>query len=307
MTAATALQTLEEFSSTQWGLVTTAQAQMLGVSRMVLNRFASGDVVHRVRHGVYALPSAGADPFQDLHAAWLATDRHRGGEERAMANPDVVVSHLSAAAVHGLGDVIPMHHEFTSAARKQSAQSDVRFHRLTVLDEDVVLVGGLPVTSVVRTVADVASSAVDFDHLATMVRDGLSHPGVGYDDLADALKRSAGRFGHTDGASLIEACLAKAGDPPVAQDLLRNPVLERALSPALERTMERYASTIMPDALVQAVREALKLDPPAGSGPQIPSMFPAEVFQSELVRALRANAMAKQEIESGQESRSGNE
>ncbi|MDO4253537.1 MAG: hypothetical protein Q4C81_00065 [Kocuria sp.] len=260
----------EEFASTQWGLVTTGQAQMLGVSRVVMNRLAADDVVQRVRYGVYALPSAGAEPLQDLHAAWLATDRQRGAEERVMAGVDVVVSHLSAAAVHGLGDVIPLHHEFTSEVRRQSAQDDVRFHRLTVPDKDIAVVDGLPVTSVVRTLSDVASSAVDFDHLAEMVRDGLSRPGVEYDNAADALNRSAGRFGRADGASLIEACLDKVGDPELAADFLSTPVFERVLRPVMQRVAEQYMSAVMPEALRQVLREAARPGQLAAASLQIP-------------------------------------
>lgn len=301
MTAATALQALEEFASTQWGLVTTAQAQVLDVSRVVVNRLAADGVVQRVRHGVYALPSAGSDPLQDLHAAWLATDRRRGGEERVLAGPDVVVSHLSAAAVHGLGDIIPMRHEFTSAARKQSSQDDVRFHRLSMPDADVVLVDGLPVTSVSRTVVDVASEAIDLDHLASVVRDGLSHSGVTYNNLAAALNGSAKRLGYSDGLSLIEACLEEAGDPVMPSDFLHSPVFERSLKPVLQRLTEQYVSAVVPKALGQVLAEAAPAARPVKVGPQSYLKLPTDAFRVDWAQVLSNNHVSKRPIESREE------
>ncbi|MDO5618204.1 type IV toxin-antitoxin system AbiEi family antitoxin domain-containing protein [Kocuria sp.] len=297
VTAATALQALEEFASTQWGLVTTGQAQVLGVSRVVMNRLAADGVVQRVRHGVYALPSAGSDPLQDLHAAWLATDRRRGGEERVLAGPDVVVSHSSAAAVHGLGDIIPMRHEFTSAVRKQSAQDDVRFHRLMMSDADVALVDGLPVTSVSRTVADVASEAIDLDHLASVVRDGLSHSGVAYDNLATALNGSAKRMGFPDGVSLIEACLERAGDPVVIADFLQSPVFERTLKPVLQQLTQQYVSAAMPKAVAEALAEVAQVVRPAEGGLQSNLRFPAGAFKVDVSQLLRDNHARKRQVE----------
>ena len=75
LSAGTVLAALEEIGAMQWGLVTTGQAQQAGIERVWLSRLLDRGVIHRVRHGVYALPSATHGPFQELQAAWLATDR----------------------------------------------------------------------------------------------------------------------------------------------------------------------------------------------------------------------------------------
>jgi predicted transcriptional regulator of viral defense system len=54
MRALDVLETLELLGSGQWGLVTTAQANEAGVSKMQLSRLAARGTVQRVRHGVYA-------------------------------------------------------------------------------------------------------------------------------------------------------------------------------------------------------------------------------------------------------------
>ncbi|WP_396654756.1 MULTISPECIES: type IV toxin-antitoxin system AbiEi family antitoxin domain-containing protein [unclassified Microbacterium] len=203
MRAVDALETLELLGSAQWGLVTTSQARSAGLTNVQLARLADRGTLYRVRHGVYALPSAGADPLQDLRAAWLAAGRD---DER------VVVSGASAAAVHGLGDLVPSRHEFTSAERRQSAQADVRFHRATLPDADVVVVDGLPVTSVERTVQDLSGRALDADHLATVLEDAVTRSHANPRKLASALERNAHRYHSPSGARLL-ASLAPASAP----------------------------------------------------------------------------------------------
>lgn len=200
MRAVEALETLELLGSAQWGLVTTSQARSAGLSNVQLARLTDQGTLARVRHGVYALPSAGTDPLQDLRAAWLAASRD---EEH------VVVSGASAAAVHGLGDLVPSHHEFTAAGRRQSAQTDVRFHRADLPDGDVVVVDGLPVTSVERTVQDLSGRALDADHLATVLEDAVTRSEANPRKLASALERNARHYHSPSGAQLL-ASLAPA-------------------------------------------------------------------------------------------------
>lgn len=193
MRAVDALEALELAGSTQRGLVTTAQAREAGLAGVDLTRLADAGRLLRVRHGVYVLPSAGVDRLQQLRAAWLA----------ASANGDVVVSRASAAAVHRLGDLVPATHEFTAAVRRQSTLPDVRFHRAALSDDEVVLVDGLPVTSVVRTVGDLAASSLDSDQLARVLSDAVERPGVGMEALATALTPHAARYGFDSGRALL--------------------------------------------------------------------------------------------------------
>ena len=270
MRASDALTVLEQLGSGQWGLVTTAQAAALGVTRADLGRLMGTGSVQRVRHGVYALASAGYGPLQDLQAAWLATDPRTAGETRVMEGDDVVVSHVSAAQVHGLGDLIAAAHEFTSPRRRQTAQPDVRFHRFDLPDEDHAVVEGLPVTSAVRTVADLVASATDFDHLASVVRDALSLPDVRHEVLAARLDVGAGRYGFEDGNEFVSACLESAGLPTVAANLVSSDAFLRSLVEPLSRQLvESIQGTFTRDflqggegmaATMQNLQKAISLD-----------------------------------------------
>lgn len=217
MRSVDALATLQELGSSQRGLVTTSQAEQYGISRVTLGRLRDRELIYQARRGVYALPTAGDESLQDLHAAWLSTDPTEIAEQR-LSQPDIAVSHISAARVHGLGDLVAPHHEFTSTIRRRSSQPDVRIHRGDLPDDDVVVISGLPVTSILRTVGDIAGGGVDLDHLAYVVRDALSSPQVRPRDLGRRLDKVAARQGFDNGDALVEASLERAGLPPVAEN-----------------------------------------------------------------------------------------
>ena len=107
MSTAEALQTLHTATVSQYGLITTAQAARIGISRTALARLVDGEALARIRHGVYVLPSSDGDPDQDLRAAWLSTDPRRFADERARAVDTPVVSHASASALHRMGTSSP--------------------------------------------------------------------------------------------------------------------------------------------------------------------------------------------------------
>ena len=214
MQAVVALETLELLGSTQWGLVTAAQATAAGVERLWLSRLAQRGTIQRVRHGVYSLPSAKIDPWQDLHAAWLATSPKETAAERADTVDPIVVRGASAAALHRLGDLIPATHEFLSPRRHQSSQSDVKFTRERISDRDIVWIDGLPVTSIPRTIVDLARDSTDENHLADIATQALGAREVDYENLAGRLDAHAEQYGHSDGHEFIEHLVELS--PPAA-------------------------------------------------------------------------------------------
>ena len=65
---------LAEVTAYQWGMVTSAQASMHGVTRLDLSRLAAEGLLERLAHGVYKDAGAPGDQFDDLRAAWMSTD-----------------------------------------------------------------------------------------------------------------------------------------------------------------------------------------------------------------------------------------
>lgn len=239
LTEGAVLSSLEELGAMQWGLVTTGQAKQIGIERLWLSRLMDRGTIHRVRHGVYALPSATYGPHQELQAAWLATDRARTLEERVTDNNHVVVSHISASNLHGLGDLVATRHDFSSAQRRQTAQEDVHFYRRQLASDDVVLKDGLPVTSVPRTIADLAEIRVDFDQLAQVVKDALSQGLADFELLTSRLDFTARAYGYGSGGEFMDALIAEAGLPAGVQSLL-----SRTISSALGESLSRSTNEI---------------------------------------------------------------
>lgn len=308
MRSADALTTLEEVGSSQWGLVTTGQAESHGVSRVTLGRLQNRGSVHRVRRGVYSLPSAGHGPLQDLRAAWLATDSLTTAEDRVEDDVDVVASHTSAAAAHELGDLIPFFHEFTSTRRRESTHDDVRFHRGELPENDRALVDGLPVTSVPRTLEDLAAAGTDLDHFAELVRDALAKPAVSVDALASRLDHLAHRYGHHSGRELVDDCLNRAGLPTVAANLastnalatafvnqlpshtaLFDSLVRQGMSPQLTESINRVLGSVVSEQMSQLT--AQNNSAVRAMQTQITAMM-----QKSLAPAFEAQARAAQPI-----------
>lgn len=204
MKQAEVLATLETVASDQWGIITTAQAGREGVERLQLSRLAEKGDLDRARHGVYLLPSHQAGPQDEIRAAWLSLEPKKFIDERWEDECPVVVSHESAARIHGIGRLIPPKLTFSTGGTKQTRQQGIRIYtRRELAEADIVLVDGLPVTSVTRTVADLAEAGIERDYLADLVADALRKENVRIDDLAEKLKPAARSYGAKTGTQLV--------------------------------------------------------------------------------------------------------
>ncbi len=204
---------LSDLTSTQWGLLTSAQARVVGVSAQQLKRFADEGLVDRLRHGVYRIAGAPSPSHEQLRAAWLAIEPAVPAHLRDLR---AVVSYRSAARLFGLGDLDADVMEFTVDRRKQSRLLDIRYHRGTVDASDVTLSDGLPVTTVTRTIADLAADQLDGSHLAGVVRDAIRTGLVDVDSAAEALTPHTHKYGapRSDGDALLWSLLSDAGLSP---------------------------------------------------------------------------------------------
>lgn len=158
--------TLQDPAASQWGLVTTAQARIEGASAMDLRRAQDAGLINRIRRGVWSLPGAPGDQFQELRAAWLSTDPEHLAYQRYDDPCPVVVTGATAAWLHGIGDLPAEPYEFSSPERRQSRQEDLRFHRRSVAAEDLDLIHGLPVGGLERTIADLVIDGHDLTLVA---------------------------------------------------------------------------------------------------------------------------------------------
>lgn len=206
---------LADVASTQWGMITTAQARQVNITPQQIARLANNGVLERFHHGVYILNGVPRDRLTDLKAAWLALDVATSVADRlSRPDPGAVVSHRSAALVHNIGDLDADINEFTATAQKRSRHKDIRLHRRALAADNWTIIDGLPTTTVGTTLADLAAAHIDGGHLGATLRDALVQGQIRTAEAVIALRPYATDYDAPlgDGQTLVRSLLAQAGD-----------------------------------------------------------------------------------------------
>ncbi|AII10435.1 type IV toxin-antitoxin system AbiEi family antitoxin domain-containing protein [Rhodococcus opacus] len=201
----------------QGGVVTSRQARAVtSVSVQQLKRMVDSGVLERLHHGLYRLARMPEDVHLGERVAWLALDPDAVVWERLdQPVPTGVLSHRTAAGLHGLGDLDADVVELTATRRIRLSLPAVVVYRGALSREDWQLVDGLPVTTPVRTIADLAAAGTDAGHLASVVRDALTRGLATVEEVVAALAPHAFEYGHRalDGQGFLEVLIALAGVP----------------------------------------------------------------------------------------------
>jgi very-short-patch-repair endonuclease len=142
-------QSLHETATRQHGAVTTSQLLDAGFSEGAIARMAALEQVHR---GVYAYGAVRGSWF-DERAAMLACGAR------------AVLSHTTSLALYDIRDRPPIVHVTRPSASAQ--HRGVLIHRATLEPHEIRTVHGVPVTSPLRTLQDLAPSmpAVELERL----------------------------------------------------------------------------------------------------------------------------------------------
>jgi very-short-patch-repair endonuclease len=186
----------------QHGVVHVRQLDDAGVSRDAVRRRVEGGRLHRLHQGVYAvghlaISSQGAYMAAVLAFGLASGTRGRGldgsGSDGTPADTDgrrktvlghwgAAVSHRSAAALWGLLPHVegPVHVSVAGGGGKRS-RDGIRLHRsASLLPASVTLRSGIPVTTPVRTIAD----------LRRMVFAGGRHGFISSKELRRAIRQA---------------------------------------------------------------------------------------------------------------------
>lgn len=206
---------LGEYIGEQWGMVTTRQAKSLGIDAVTLYRLKDAGFLDPVRRGVYVATSAAVHRRQAEQAAWLALRPGIWAWDRNPLDPDDgVLSHDTAARLHGFGELVDSEIAFTVPRRRTSRDTDLWFKiDDSLTDEDVTLVDGLPVTTMLRTVYDLLDQHIDGSHIATIIREAVEAGQLRLDTLADRIAPYARRYRvrPLTGTALLEHLLEQIG------------------------------------------------------------------------------------------------
>jgi very-short-patch-repair endonuclease len=155
---ATADARVAAIAARQHGVVSIAQLLWAGLSEAGVRRRVAAGRLHRIHRGVYAVGYSRLTQRGLWAAAILA------------CGPGALLSHLDAAAVWDLArSRRPVH--VTTTARSRDGHPGITLHRVRHLHaEDRARHEGFPVTSVARTLLDVAATE-SIDRLTRMMEE----------------------------------------------------------------------------------------------------------------------------------------
>ena len=229
----------------QHTMISHAQLRSLGVAPRTIAAACARGRVHRVHHGVYSLIPARARPR-------LAAER---GALLA-CGPAALLSHATAAWLHGLSDRRPEAVELTVVAADRRRPA-IRIHRVGELHSDErVRVGGLPVTSPARVCLDLAPRTHDRE-LAQLLDRALRK--TSRSRLHATLARAAGQPGAARAAALLDPARPSADTWSRAERRLLD-LIRAAGLPAPEANVALGPDGYVPDLLWRAERVIVEYD-----------------------------------------------
>jgi very-short-patch-repair endonuclease len=136
---------IAELAARQHGVVSAAQLKALGFDRRAVHRRATAGRLHRLHRGVYAV----GHQLIGWRGHWLAAVLACG--------EGAVLSHRAAAAVWELRPSrSPVVDVTVPSYNGRSKQRGIRLHYALLVPSDVTRRDGIPVTTPVRTVIDLA-------------------------------------------------------------------------------------------------------------------------------------------------------
>ena len=159
---------LLECASRQAGYFTAKQAEQAGYSYRLHAYHADTGRWQKTGRGVFRLRNFPVAQRDDL-IRWSLWSRNRKDE------PQFVVSHETALAIHELGDVMPskLHFSVPPGFRKKVPENIV-LHKTKGLDpRDIEAREGFSVTLPLRTLLDAAESDLDENELAKALREAM--------------------------------------------------------------------------------------------------------------------------------------
>lgn len=248
MSKSSNISALEQLAASQWGMFTTAQAQLLGFRRIQISRMVNSMRAEPMCYGVYRFVAGSEPEHADLKAAWLSVFPKETAAERLSKRPyDAVVAAETAAASLGAGDFHMSPYTFITSCRRQTSREDMRFLKCSLDEADIVMLEGIPTTSPERTVFDLLRLDEDPSLVDGFMRDLAQSRACPFDleRLSELLDPIAARHGFPDGGT------------PFAAELMARNVADVQIEKAREALQSALSSVLSTDALRSAVMKSM--------------------------------------------------
>jgi predicted transcriptional regulator of viral defense system len=173
---------LYEIAEGQAGYFTASQAASVGFSQERLSNTVKSGKFRRAAQGVYRLTHFPASKHEDLFIAWLIT------------GPNSVISHESALSLYELSDVLPREVHVIVPRSASRRRKNIRLHTNKLEPDEITSRYGLPVTTVIRTLFDVASSGLAEELLRQAIEEASQRGLATKGGLLIQAERGGGRF-----------------------------------------------------------------------------------------------------------------
>jgi very-short-patch-repair endonuclease/predicted transcriptional regulator of viral defense system len=135
---------LAELANAQHGVVGRRQLLAAGIGRRAIGGRLERGGLHLIHRGAYAVGHSALS----VQGRWMAATLALG--------PEAVLSHRSAGELWG---IVPRSSRVIEATRRTNARSRLHIvtHQSSLLDDERTVVDGIPVTTVPRTILDLAA------------------------------------------------------------------------------------------------------------------------------------------------------
>jgi Transcriptional regulator, AbiEi antitoxin/REase_MTES_1575 len=185
----------------QHGVVSLAQLLLLGLSRSAVAKRARQGRLTRIHRGVYAVGHGRLT----LRGYWMAAVLAHG--------PGAVLSHRSAAALHGIRPDNRPKTDVTVPRPSARSRSGIVVHRSTTLQPaDITTIDGIPCTSLARTLLDLAD-VIDRQGVERAVSQAEVLGIFDLREVEEVLSRATGRHG----AGVVRSVLAEYDGPTLTE------------------------------------------------------------------------------------------
>jgi len=177
---------LADVAASQGGYFTAKQAADAGYGKRHVDYHVKAGNFERIERGLFRLPTISPSERDDLIRLSLWS---RGRDDQ----PQAVVSHQTALAVHDLGDLLPasIHLTVPRTFRKQPPAGCL-LHKAQLAADGIEQREGLSVTTPLRTLLDIAGTdAVTQEQLDGIVKQALANGLVRRKKLAATVKDMA--------------------------------------------------------------------------------------------------------------------
>jgi len=153
---------LYQIAEEQAGYFSLSQARELNLQRSQIYREVRRNKFERAASGVYRFAQFPPSRFEEIHVAVLS------------AGKGAIVGFQTALYIYELSDIIPDEIHLILTQTSSRRRPGIRVHNVKLAPDDVILWEGFKMTTVARTIADVARTHFDDTQIELAVRQALA-------------------------------------------------------------------------------------------------------------------------------------